>query len=65
MLSRPIKGNMRWRSWRPSVLMLEMNGLTFVERFRATNSSTPILIVSGTDLMTNIAQVLLLGVRNR
>ncbi|CAK8740905.1 Regulator of RpoS [Sodalis praecaptivus] len=44
--------------------MPEMNGLTFVERFRATDTTTPILIVSGTDQMTDIARVLRLGVQD-
>ncbi|XBS68262.1 two-component system response regulator RssB [Acerihabitans sp. KWT182] len=44
--------------------MPEMNGLTFVERFRAVDAATPVLVVSGTDQMTDIAKVLRLGVQD-
>jgi two-component system response regulator len=44
--------------------MPEMNGLTFVERFRAVDVTTPVLVVSGTDQMTDIAKVLRLGVQD-
>ncbi|TKI08159.1 two-component system response regulator RssB [Martelella alba] len=44
--------------------MPEMNGLAFVERFRQFDTATPILIVSGTDQMTDIARVLRLGVQD-
>ena len=56
-------------SFRPDLIicdldMPEMNGLTFVERFRTFDSSTPVLVVSGTDQMTDIAKVLRLGVQD-
>ena len=44
--------------------MPEMNGLIFVERFRAVDAATPVLVVSGTDQMTDIAKVLRLGVQD-
>ncbi|TCV99940.1 two-component system response regulator RssB [Biostraticola tofi] len=44
--------------------MPEMNGLVFVERFRAVNTTTPVLVISGTHQMTDIAKVLRLGVQD-
>lgn len=44
--------------------MPEMSGLSFVEQFRAVDTVTPILVVSGTDQMTDIARVLRLGVQD-
>lgn len=44
--------------------MAEMNGLTFVERLRSIDIVTPVLVVSGTDQMTDIAKVLRLGVQD-
>ncbi|PZD57470.1 two-component system response regulator RssB, partial [Pantoea ananatis] len=44
--------------------MPRMNGIKFVEHLRSRGNSVPILIISATENMSDIAQVLRLGVQD-